>query len=1416
MRESVFGELFYKILLRLNFADFTLPIFKCFEASFWFLNVHLKNVELSFLGRVTILGNRRVIGAEALIHVHIYSKTQEVKSQARKMIFDILKAELDSGKLLDKVAFEDIIFPCRDIIEREYAELASSLERVVPITSAFSLIKDVVIFIGGGDSSGAAKLQGIAGVSGPYEPVDGKSMIKVIIENNTPVTKYKTIELDVSEFSSLRDLKKQVLDLFVCFTSSDVFMMSKGRILYELDKSLKELAISNGQKILLFQNEDYERDTEGDMTKAKEAKIDQVREIIPDFPRDLVSLALTRNGDDVPLTIAYLSEGSGVLLEEELKIIEKRKADIGKTGSSGAGHGQKKAEVKAFLNALAQFSDFYDLIFKFMRLNNDNLSKILWVLLMSMPLCAQTKKQITDQMERNGMGMDIELESHGSPFDISLVLSNPLASQSCYKLYVLSKILVENFSPSILEWLLFEGNLLMLSTSLEVTEVKSLEDKTPLKPQERSAVLRYLGTIMNIMRFLNSKFANPPSLKTKLLTGQPIYAQLLKECEAEDSSPFQGDKDDYFEMYAQTISESGFDSKVYRLLNGFLSESRSLDSDELNLTVNMFQFCLEFGNEEKVSEILRMLSERICSGIQTGESQVTLINIALYYGCLFDAELPLIESLMANIPMVDRFEGLGSLIEATDPLKARIELIGQFTCLMERKKNRNKGTWPSLATVLKKYLKQIKALFECLVKRGQLSSSMWESYGSGNALGQTDPQVEYFNKMKLLSNEIYLLFSQICKFLSQVLPNISKDEDMQEFYREFAVKNLLEVLNDQHSYLSTLSLQSDSRIRTNLYDIILLFASADIANSIVLLKRLSHLYREEDFKANHWNYVDVRRPGSYIGIKNLGSTCYANSLFQQMYHNKRIREFLLGLPAPEQGVLHEMKKVFEQLNAGMLSQADLLGFTKVFTGFEGMPINVKVQQDVNEFFNLLLDIIESEMNQIKYSGVDVFREELGGMFHNEIESLEKDHPYITKNEEHYNTLSLDVKGTGSIQEAFDKYFKTEVFDGDNKLYCEKYNTKIRVMKKTWLSRHMPQTLLVMLKRFEYDGVTYTRYKLNDYFEFPLELNLGKWVNLPSEDGLSLIDEPNRFTYRLKGVIVHSGTSEFGHYYSFIRIGEKWIEFNDTKVSEFSPTSENLKKEWFGADSDGGMFPFTSTSKSAYMLFYEKIGVGASSDRSRIGSTIVEERGATRDSVTGDDGATGTAALVSQELAKMNDEFLKVKAYSDPSMQRFMNELLSRLDSEQGLNRLFDLLVDRKTCAESAVPDLQDFEAGINQPSVTANLHDAKEITIENKDTNVQEDSKEANQDCRMQGQEQDIQKTDTAAEDGGSKPAEQGKPEDGQTKDMSFEIKSDGPFLENDELPLAVVLRDVHDDSIKPGEGQRLYAFLKNLKVHYF
>lgn len=150
---------------------------------------------------------------------------------------------------------------------------------------------------------------------------------------------------------------------------------------------------------------------------------------------------------------------------------------------------------------------------------------------------------------------------------------------------------------------------------------------------------------------------------------------------------------------------------------------------------------------------------------------------------------------------------------------------------------------------------------------------------------------------------------------------------------------------------------------------------------------------------------------------------------------------------------------------------------------------------------------------------------------------------------------MDIKGKKNIIETFNYFVKPVELDGDNRYSAtfggKEYKTK--ATKRSML-RTLPKILILTLKRLEFEMFAGGRIKLNDYFEFPLELDLHKYTEAFLKDRQA--DSPDS-KYRLSGILVHSGSAESGHYYSYIKVAEKWIEFNDKKVSEFN-ISNNLK------------------------------------------------------------------------------------------------------------------------------------------------------------------------------------------------------------------------------------------------------------------
>lgn len=59
-----------------------------------------------------------------------------------------------------------------------------------------------------------------------------------------------------------------------------------------------------------------------------------------------------------------------------------------------------------------------------------------------------------------------------------------------------------------------------------------------------------------------------------------------------------------------------------------------------------------------------------------------------------------------------------------------------------------------------------------------------------------------------------------------------------------------------------------------------------------------------------------------------------------------------------------------------------------------------------------------------------------------------------------------------------------------------------------------------------------------------------------------IKDKEYYEYKLKGVVVHKGTAQYGHYYSLINHKQdKWIKFNDSIIEDFD--IRKLSLECFG-------------------------------------------------------------------------------------------------------------------------------------------------------------------------------------------------------------------------------------------------------------
>ena len=370
----------------------------------------------------------------------------------------------------------------------------------------------------------------------------------------------------------------------------------------------------------------------------------------------------------------------------------------------------------------------------------------------------------------------------------------------------------------------------------------------------------------------------------------------------------------------------------------------------------------------------------------------------------------------------------------------------------------------------------------------------------------------------------------------------------------------------------------------------------------------------------------VRRPQiGYLGLRNQGATCYMNSLLQQLYMNPSFKNFVLSIrdcpktrnaeaDEPDYDTVHQLQRLFAQLQESFGTYVDTLPFCKTVRDFCGMPIVLSQQMDANEFYNTLFDKIENVAKTLP-CGVKPLKDNFQLTSVTQI-VCEEDEEHVSEANEPCYTISVDIKNKKNIRDAIETYIRGETLSGDNQYFCSKCNKKVNALKKCYF-KDLPQTLVVHLKRFEFHMDIMRNIKLNDYCEFPLELNMEEYCRNTlstasdtdeedNEDNNGVQKPPGYYDYRLTGVVVHSGTADGGHYYSYRRDNcppyKRWLEFNDSRVTPFDPalipkacfggktTVETKGTKSIGSESTTA----TTTTKevdithSAYILFYERV------------------------------------------------------------------------------------------------------------------------------------------------------------------------------------------------------------------------------------
>lgn len=189
---------------------------------------------------------------------------------------------------------------------------------------------------------------------------------------------------------------------------------------------------------------------------------------------------------------------------------------------------------------------------------------------------------------------------------------------------------------------------------------------------------------------------------------------------------------------------------------------------------------------------------------------------------------------------------------------------------------------------------------------------------------------------------------------------------------------------------------------------------------------------EEYSYETNWNFERskvIRSPTGYPGLRNLSNTCYLNSLFTQLFMNVSFRGFMLNTNIADgnlsQKLLSETKSLFASMQETMLKQVDPQCIADSLITYDNALIDVSVQMDVDEFYNLLFDRWESQI--LSDEGKKTFRGFYGGQIVQQIKS--KECPHISERIEPFSAIQCDIQGKASLTESLNAYVGGEVMEG---------------------------------------------------------------------------------------------------------------------------------------------------------------------------------------------------------------------------------------------------------------------------------------------------------------------------------------------------------------------------------------------------
>jgi ubiquitin C-terminal hydrolase len=333
------------------------------------------------------------------------------------------------------------------------------------------------------------------------------------------------------------------------------------------------------------------------------------------------------------------------------------------------------------------------------------------------------------------------------------------------------------------------------------------------------------------------------------------------------------------------------------------------------------------------------------------------------------------------------------------------------------------------------------------------------------------------------------------------------------------------------------------------------------------------------------------------GLTNLGNTCFINSCIQILSHTTELNIFLDGNYKSKLNnnkldglILMEwdsLRKLMWSQNCIISPQRFIKQLQFVSKSKNREEFSNYSQNDSSEFFLFLIDCFHSAIsrevivhingepkNETDQLAIQCFEKikfffqkeysEIYDLFYgihvSQIVSLEEKNfgEILSNSPEPFTIINLPIPSikNPSLLDCFDLFVSGEILEGDNAWFNEKTGLK-QTIKKQIMYWSFPKILVIDVKRFS--NVNFNN-KNQVLITFPItELDLSNYV-------IGYNKTP--YIYDLYAICNHHGGPLGGHYYSFIKIKNKWFSFNDTDVNEINDLNKLI-------------------TPNAYCFFYKK-------------------------------------------------------------------------------------------------------------------------------------------------------------------------------------------------------------------------------------